>query len=59
MVEVHKLADIIDLTPAFDGNRGWLSIIELNLIDPDALRFAIVESMDFEDGSVFVKVIYD
>lgn len=52
-----KITDIDILTPAFNGVMGWLSIVELNAIDPDALRFEIVDEVLFEDGSVFVDII--
>ena len=45
-----------DLAPPFDGNHGWLSMVELNLIDPEANRFDIIESSEFVDGTVFVMV---
>lgn len=52
-----KIADIETLTPAFNGVMGWLSMPELNAIDPEALRFEIVDEVLFESGDVFVDVI--
>lgn len=57
METVLKIEDINTLTPAFNGVMGWLSMPELNAIDPDALRFEIVDEVLFESGDVFVDVI--
>jgi hypothetical protein len=54
---VLEVTDIDTLTPAFNGVMGWLSMPELNAIDPDALRFEIVDEVLFESGDVFVDVI--
>lgn len=57
MDTVLKIDDINTLTPTFNGVMGWLSMTELNAIDPDALRFEIVDEVLFESGDVFVDVI--
>lgn len=58
ITKVYKLTEITELEPAFDGVSGWLSITELNVIDPNTTRFDIDDDVTFEDGSVWVKVIY-
>lgn len=47
---------INDLDPPFCDGSGWLSIAELNLIDPNCCRFEIIDESIFIDGSVFVLV---
>lgn len=54
--KIRKLQDIADLTPPFANGYGWLSIAELNVIDPDAARFEIIDEAEFEDGSIFVLI---
>ena len=52
----------IDLEPAFNGVRGWLSVSELDVIDPNVpgskRRFSI-KSRDWtaHDGTVFVYAL--
>lgn len=53
------LETIKTLFPAFCNGYGWLSIEELNLIDPNADRFVIVEMANFIDNSIFVNVVPD
>ena len=50
------LDDINTLKPGFDGEYGWLSMQELNCIDPDCIRFEIIDDATFIDNSVFVLV---
>jgi hypothetical protein len=54
----NSISKKLEFTPAFNGIYGWLSIAELNVIDPEARRFDIVDDYTAEDGSVFVKVVY-
>ena len=54
---MKKLTDVKKLTPAFDGNEGWLTIIELCVIDPAGLyrmRFGITKEWVAPDGTIFV-----
>ena len=49
----------VNLEPAFDGVRGWISISELDAIDPNvpgATRRFCIRSKDWtaHDGTVFV-----
>ena len=46
----------VDLSPAFDGTRGWISVNELEVIDPGVPgRFqAASEDFTMPDGTVFV-----
>jgi hypothetical protein len=46
----------VDLSPAFDGTRGWISVNELEVIDPGVPgRFqAASEDFAMPDGTVFV-----
>jgi hypothetical protein len=46
----------VDLSPAFDGVRGWISVNELEVIDPGVPgRFqAASEDFTMPDGTVFV-----
>lgn len=48
---------IKDLKPAFCSGYGWLSLVELNLLDPNCDRFEIMEEVTFVDNSVFCSVI--
>jgi hypothetical protein len=52
-----KLEKIKELKPAFCNGYGWLSIAELNLIDPYANRFADIEIVTFESGDTFINVV--
>lgn len=54
---ILKIAEIKNLDPPFNGVSGWLSMTELNLLDPEALRFEIINEVLFEDGSMFVDVL--
>jgi hypothetical protein len=45
-----------ELAPAFDGDYGWMTMMELNVVDPNGYRFDIIEDATFEDGTVFVLV---
>jgi hypothetical protein len=47
---------VVDLSPAFDGTRGWISVNELEVIDPGVPgRFqAASEDLTMSDGTVFV-----
>lgn len=53
---VYPISKIAILKPAFDGYIGWLSMTELNLIDPLANRFEVICDMQFENGDLFVLV---
>lgn len=54
---LEKLIDKgLDLSPTFNGRSGWLSIAELNAIDPEANRFDVREEFTCEDGTVFVLI---
>jgi hypothetical protein len=46
----------VNLEPAFDGTRGWISFNELEVIDPGVPgRFqAASEDLTMPDGTVFV-----
>ena len=48
---------IKDLTPPFNNGYGWLSMTELNLIDPSCDRFEAVDEMLFVSGEMFVNVV--
>lgn len=48
--------EIKSLTPAFDGNSGWMSGEEYDLLDPNQERFIIMKEVIFPDNSVFVNV---
>ena len=49
-----QLIEVNKLTPAFNGFIGWISMTELNVIDPYGSRFEITKSADFIDGTTFV-----
>lgn len=51
---VYPIAKIDILEPPFDGNIGWLSMTELNLLDPMATKFDVICDMQFESGDLFV-----
>jgi hypothetical protein len=53
---IYPVEKIAILEPAFDGDTGWLSMTELNLIDPLASRFNILCDMQFESGDLFVLI---
>jgi hypothetical protein len=55
-IEILELYKIEELHPSFDGEYGWLSIAELNCIDPNCDRFEVVDQVAFVDGSVFILV---
>lgn len=62
MASTSKLAaldKVSELAPAFDGGYGWLTSTELNLIDPFARRFEVLDDIEFVDGTVFMLVILD
>lgn len=48
--------EIKKLEPAFYCGHGWLSIAELNLLDPYCKKFKILEQLTFVSGDVFVNV---
>lgn len=51
------IEEMKNLEPSFCSGYGWLSIAELNLIDPYCARFKIVEQATFVSGDVFVSVV--
>jgi hypothetical protein len=53
---LYPIAKIDILEPPFDGDIGWLSMTELNLLDPLASRFNIICDMQFESGDLFVLI---
>lgn len=55
--KLKELLDVTELVPAFDGDYGWLTMTELNLIDPNACRFEVLDESEFIDNTVFVLVI--
>lgn len=57
--KLAALNKVSELVPAFDGGYGWLTMTELNLIDPSASRFEILDEIEFVDGTVFVLIILD
>ena len=50
----------LGLEPAFDGDKGWISITEFDVIYPgvtfQALGFLILDEYVAFDGTIFVKV---
>jgi hypothetical protein len=54
--EFAPLDKIKELVPAFCNGYGWLSLAELNLLDPYGERFQELDLITFEDGSIFVIV---
>jgi hypothetical protein len=53
------MIDLKSLTPAFDGTRGWISVSELDAIDPLTSgfnqRFKIAsKDITLPDGTVWV-----
>jgi hypothetical protein len=52
----YPIAKIDILDPPFDGDIGWLSMTELNLLDPMAIRFNVICDMQFESGDLFVLI---
>jgi hypothetical protein len=53
---VYPIYKIAILEPPFDGDIGWLSMTELNLLDPFATRFNVICDMQFESGDLFVLI---
>lgn len=54
--KVYKVPEVSLLDPAFDGEYGWLTMSELNVIDSNATRFNILDEAVFEDNTVFALV---
>ena len=54
--KIYKLDEVNLLEPAFDGEYGWLTMVELNVIDPNATRFNALDLAEFEDRTTFVLV---
>jgi hypothetical protein len=54
--QLRELDKIDELEPAFDGFYGWLTVTELNLLDPNCYRFDVIEEVEFIDGTTFVLV---
>lgn len=54
--KVYRVDEVNLLEPAFDGEYGWLTISELNIIDANATRFNVLDEAVFEDGTIFVLV---
>lgn len=54
---LSPLEKIKELTPPFSGGYGWLSLAELNLIDPTCERFEVVDEVVFIDRTSFVNVV--
>jgi hypothetical protein len=54
LVPIDKIKD---LAPAFNNGYGWLSMTELNLLDPNCERFEAIDEMFFVNGEMFVNVV--
>jgi hypothetical protein len=57
MSDRYQLDKIKELEPAFSNGYGWLSLAELNLIDPYCDRFEVVEEIIFIDGTIYMSVV--
>lgn len=53
---VLSIDDIKQLNPPYENGYGWLSDIELSIIDPLADKLAVQKEATFEDGSTYCLV---
>lgn len=53
---IYKIPEVTELIPAFDGSRGWISVMELNFLDPNCNKYRVIEEAVFEDGTIFMLV---
>lgn len=53
---IYKIPEVVELIPAFDGSRGWITAMELNFLDPNCNKYRVIEEATFEDDTVFMLV---